>query len=204
MKIISKPMGDFQTNCYIVSTKSCEFIIDPGMNALSWIKQNAKNPIAILNTHGHFDHVWSNADVKSEFNIPIYCPKNDVFMLSLDPFGMGMPQSQADYEVKPDEEINFENIKVKFHFFSGHTPGCSAIEIKEDNETILFSGDFIFNGSIGRTDFPYSNSKDMIKSINKILTWDRDIEIYSGHGTPTQLSNEKSNLKKWINYLESN
>ncbi len=197
MDIKFKPMGQYQTNCYIVSLDGKDIIIDPGVDAFSWIKDNAKNPIAILNTHGHFDHVWSNNEVKEYFNIPIYCPKDDVFMLENDPFSQGTPKSVADFEVEHDEVIILNGTNITFHHFAGHTPGCSAIEIGDN----LFSGDFIFKGSIGRVDFPYSNSSDMKKSINKVLSWEKDFNIYSGHGEPTTLNNEKESLKSWLNYL---
>lgn len=64
MNIKVKPMGEYQTNCYIVSINDMDFIIDPGMGATEWVMQNVTNPIAILNTHGHFDHVWSNAELQ--------------------------------------------------------------------------------------------------------------------------------------------
>ena len=197
MGIKIQPMGDYQTNCYIVSVKDKDFIIDPGVGATSWVKKNAKNPIAILNTHGHFDHVWSNKEVSELLNLKIYTPKEDNFMLQKDPYDMGMTPSTADVLVDYDEEIDFDGIKVKFHFFPGHTPGCSAIEI--DNN--LFSGDFIFNGSIGRCDFPFSDPSLMIKSIDKVLSWDRDITIYPGHGPSTTLNKERNSLENWKNYL---
>ena len=197
MGIKIQPMGDYQTNCYIITVNNKDFIIDPGVGATSWIKQNVKNPVVILNTHGHFDHVWSNKEVSDLFGLKIYTPKNDNFMLQKDPYNMGMTPSSADYLVEPDEEIDFDGVKVKFHFFPGHTPGCSAIEI-DDN---LFAGDFIFKGSIGRCDFPYSNPDEMIKSLDKVLKWERDIKIYPGHGQPTTLNNERSSLENWKNYL---
>ena len=197
MGIQIQPMGEYQTNCYIVTVNNKDFIIDPGVGATKWIKQHVKNPIVILNTHGHFDHVWSNKEVSDLYDLKIYTPENDNFMLEKDPYGFGMTPSCADVLVKPDEEFDFDGIKVKFHFFPGHTPGCSAIEIDGN----LFSGDFIFNGSIGRTDFPFSNPQSMIKSIDKILAWDRNIRIYPGHGSSTTLTAERSSLIKWKNYL---
>lgn len=197
MDIKIQPMGDYQTNCYIVTLEDKDFIIDPGVGAAKWVKQNVKNPVAILNTHGHFDHVWSNQELKEELNIPLYIHEKDAFLLTQDIFGRGTPPSTPDYLVKNDESIEIDGIEIKYHFFPGHTPGCCAIEI---NNT-LFSGDFIFYGSIGRCDFPYSVPKDMINSINKILLWDRDIQIYPGHGLNTSLERERTNLKKWLNYL---
>ncbi|MFW2554860.1 MBL fold metallo-hydrolase [Aliarcobacter butzleri] len=192
MEIKLHPMGDYQTNCYIVTIDNKDIIIDPGVGALSWIEANAKNPIAVLNTHGHFDHVWSNQIVKETFDIKLYTPKDDSFMLTLNPYNMGMPPSYADVLVNPDEEIELEGIKVKFHHFPGHTPGCSVIEI----ENSLFSGDFIFKGTIGRFDFPNSDAKLMKQSINKILTWKNNFHVYPGHGDKTTLQNEIETLKQ--------
>lgn len=197
MEIKLHPMGDYQTNCYIVTIDNKDIIIDPGVGALSWIEANAKNPIAVLNTHGHFDHVWSNQIVKETFDIKLYTPKDDSFMLTLNPYNMGMPPSYADVLVNPDEEVELEGIKVKFHHFPGHTPGCSVIEI----ENSLFSGDFIFKGTIGRFDFPNSDAKLMKQSINKILTWKNNFHVYPGHGDKTTLQNEIETLKQWERHI---
>jgi glyoxylase-like metal-dependent hydrolase (beta-lactamase superfamily II) len=197
MDIKIKPMGDYQTNCYIVTLQGKDFIIDPGVGATSWVKQNVSNPVAIFNTHGHFDHVWCNAELQKELNVKLYCPKDDTFMLQNDPFNLNKTPSFPDVNVNPNEEFDFDGVKVKFHFFPGHTPGCSAIEI---NNT-LFSGDFIFNGSIGRVDFPYSNSEDMKESLHKVLQWENDIAIYPGHGSKTTLFKEKPSLNNWLSYL---
>ena len=197
VEIKHQPMGPYQTNCYIVTIDGKDLIIDPGVDATSWVIQNTTNPIAILNTHGHFDHVWSNKELKDKLNIPIYCPKDDCFMLEDDPFSQGTPKSCADIKVDEDKSFNIDGIEFSFHHFPGHTPGCSAISIGDN----LFSGDFIFSGSIGRVDFPYSNPTDMIKSINKVLTWEKDFVIYPGHGDKTTLNNENNSLKNWLNYL---
>lgn len=197
MEIKSQPMGAYQTNCYIVTINNKDLIIDPGIDATQWVMKNVKNPIAILNTHGHFDHIWSNKELKNNLNIKIYCPKGDAFMLENDPFGQGTPSCKADVLVMPNEEIFLDGIKVKFHHFPGHTPGCSAIEINDS----LFSGDFIFQGSIGRVDFPYSSPNDMKNSIRRILDWNSDYSIFPGHGPKTSLYKEKASLKAWINYI---
>ena len=197
MDIKVQAMGDYQTNCYIVTIDNKDIIIDPGVNALRWISSKVTNPIAILNTHGHFDHVWSNQEVKDKYNIKIYTPKDDNFMLEKDPYGLGMPPSTADFLIKPDEEIELEGIKIKFHHFPGHTPGCSAIQINEH----LFTGDFIFKGTIGRFDFPNSNATLMKQSISKILKWNEDFHIYPGHGDKTTLKSEIQTLKQWERHI---
>jgi len=197
MEILSKPMGDYETNCYIVRFEKFDIVIDPGIDAVSWVLANTTNTKAILNTHGHFDHVWSNQELSRELNAPIYCPIDDCFMLENDPFGYGTPPSKARFQVGPDETITIENIDIKFHHFSGHTPGNSCIAIDDQ----LFSGDFIFRGSIGRSDFPFSSSEDMKKSIQKILTWTKDYDIHPGHGPSTTLKREQKQLSRWLDYL---
>jgi len=198
MEIKIQPMGATQTNCYIVTIDGKDIIIDPGMNATKWVLDNVSNPVAILNTHGHFDHVWSNAEVKKALNIPIYCPKDDIFMLSSDPLGQGTPKSTADYEVVGDEKLSIEGITVNFRHFPGHTPGCSIIEI----EDVWFSGDFLFEQSIGRWDFPASNGEDMIKSIEKALKIKEDYTVYPGHGLSTTLKAEQRVLPFWIEQVK--
>lgn len=197
MQIKSNPMGDYQTNCYIVTNGEEDIIIDPGVGATSWVKSSVKNPVAILNTHGHFDHVWSNKELSEMFKIPIYCPKDDVFMLKDDIFDKGLTSSKADIEVKPDEEFLLCGLSVKFWHFPGHTPGCSAIEI----QNALFSGDFIFKRSIGRVDFPYSSPDDMKDSINKVLGFKDNLDVYPGHGEATTLKEEQATLPAWLRFI---
>ncbi len=197
INIKQKPCGLYMTNCYIVEKDEKELIIDPGIEADSWVKENVENPIGILNTHGHFDHVWSNAELKKYFDIPIYTPKYDVFMLSSDPFDQGTPPSKADIEVNEDEEFNQDGIGFKFLFFPGHTPGCSAILV----EDAFFSGDFIFKNSIGRVDFPFSSSQSMKESIEKFMKIEDNYDVYPGHGEKTTVYEEQKTLPNWLNYI---
>lgn len=197
MNIKMQPMGPYETNCYIMTVDNKDFIIDPGMGATQWVMKNVTNPIAILNTHGHFDHIWSNDELAKKLDIPLYCPKDDCFMLQNDPLGKGAPKSIPDFQVEHDEKIILEGVEIIFHFFPGHTPGCSAIEI----DNTLFSGDFIFKNSIGRVDFPFSSPEDMKKSLQKVLSWEKDFIIYPGHGERTKLSIERESLKGWFAYL---
>ncbi|HIP14054.1 MAG TPA: MBL fold metallo-hydrolase [Sulfurimonas autotrophica] len=197
MNIQSKPMGPYQTNCYIVTIDKKDLIIDPGVGATDWVLKHIKNPIAILNTHGHFDHIWSNQELKQKLNIPIFCPEADVFMLEKDPFGQGTPNSNADVSVKPDEVITIEDISITFLHFPGHTPGCSAIEIGDN----WFCGDFLFKGSIGRVDFPYSNPEDMKKSLKKAMNYKNNVTLYPGHGPISTLETEKRNISYWLRVI---
>ena len=194
MQIKIQPMGYTQTNCYIVTIDGKDLIIDPGMDATEWVIKNTTNPVAILNTHGHFDHVWSNAELKQKLKIPIYVPKADLFMLEDDPLGQGTPPSKPDYLVEGDATLDIKGIKVIYRHFPGHTPGCSIIEI----EDVWFSGDFLFQQSIGRWDFPSSSGEDMAQSLEKAMKIKEDFTLYPGHGPSTTLKAEQRIMPFWI------
>ena len=193
MEILVKPCGEFQTNCYIVDRK---IIIDPGIGAFEFVKENVENPVAIINTHGHFDHIWDDAKIKKYYNIPVYIHKEDAFFLQKDPFGYNPPTLRADFLLEEgDYEIGGYNIKIRH--FPGHTPGSISIEIGEN----MFSGDFIFDGSIGRVDFPFSDSKKMQESIKKFLKITYDKTVLPGHGGVTTIKKAKKFLPMWLAYL---
>ncbi|RUM61729.1 MAG: MBL fold metallo-hydrolase [Sulfurimonas sp.] len=194
MTIQSEPMGAYQTNCYIVSIDGKDIIIDPGVDAMSWVMRHVENPVAILNTHGHFDHVWSNQELKEALNIPLYTPKDDVFLLQNSTFMPELPHSFPDVEVDGDSEITIAGIPVIFRHFPGHCPGCSTIEIGD----AMFSGDFIFENSIGRVDFPYSDANAMKESLKRFEKIPYDKVVYPGHGGATSIAKEQRNVAYWL------
>jgi len=198
MEVKIQPMGATQTNCYIITVDGKDLIIDPGMGATKWVLDNVSNPVAILNTHGHFDHVWSNHEVKEALKIPIYCPKDDIFMLHHCPLGQTVPPSKADHAVENDEALDIEGIKIQYRHFPGHTPGNSIIEIGD----IWLSGDFLFQQSIGRWDFPYSSGPDMLKSLEKALNIEGDFTVYPGHGLSTTLKAEQKVIPFWMEQVK--
>ncbi len=109
MELLSKAFGVYETNCYILKSKVGDFIIDAGIDSASWVCENAKNPLAILNTHGHFDHIWCNAELREQLQIPIYCPKGDCFMLKSDCFNLGLTPCAPDFEAMPNEIFTFKS-----------------------------------------------------------------------------------------------
>ena len=193
MEILVKPCGEFYTNCYIVDRK---IIIDPGVGAFDFVKKYAKNPIAIINTHGHFDHIWDDKKIKEYFNIPIYIHKDDAFFLEYDPFNYNPPKVKPSFLIK-EGDLKIGDYDIKIRHFPGHTPGSITIEIGEN----MFSGDFIFDGSIGRVDFPYSDPKKMKESIKKFLKISYNKKIYPGHGPMTSIEKAKKFLPMWLDYL---
>jgi len=198
MEIKIQPMGATQTNCYIVTVEGKDFIIDPGMGATQWVLDNVNHPIAILNTHGHFDHVWSNAQLQEKLKIPLYCPKDDSFMLQKCPLGQLTPPSTPNHEIIGDETLEIKGVKIQYRHFPGHTPGCSIIQIKD----VWFSGDFIFQQSIGRWDFPFSSGEKMIKSLEKAMRIEENYTIYPGHGLSTTLKAEQKVMPYWTEQVK--
>ena len=197
MKIQVQPMGPYQTNCYIATVDGKDFIIDPGVGATQWVLEHVTNPVAILNTHGHFDHVWSNQELKEKLNIPLYTQNGDVFMLEHSDMMPDLPPSYPDVEIEGDSEFEIEGVRIKYRHFPGHCPGCSTIEI----EGAMFSGDFIFERSIGRCDFPFSSPEDMKKSLQKFKGIKYDKTVYPGHGGTTSIQAEQMNSDYWIRAL---
>lgn len=198
MTIKKQPMGNYQTNCYIVSIEGKQIIIDPGMGATDWVMQNVSNPVAILNTHGHFDHVWSNQELKEKLGVPLYTPKDDIFLLQSSEWMPELPPSKPDIAVDGEEvDFDIEGIAVKFRHFPGHCPGCSTIEIAD----AMFSGDFIFERSIGRVDFPYSSPEAMKKSLKRFMDLNYDKTIYPGHGGSSTIKAEQRHVPYWINAI---
>lgn len=163
MKIDKIVVGDYQTNCYVLTLNNNCIVIDPG-DDYEKIQEKVgnKNIKAIIITHYHFDHVGALNNFKSKI---------------------------IDYKYKD----GFYKIN-DFEFNIIHTPGHKedCITIYFEKEKIMFTGDFIFKNSIGRTDLG-GNTKDMIESINKIKHYDDSIIIYPGHGEYTTLSSEKEN-----------
>lgn len=185
MKQLVKPMGrGYQTNCYILIQNDKSLIIDAGIDATDWVIANAPNPVAILNTHGHFDHIWSNSALQEKLNIPIYIHKLDEPMLRADPYALGTPPSKADVLVENEEWISLDGFKFRFVHMAGHTEGCCMIEFEDR----IFSGDFLFDGTIGRYDFPHSNEDHMRESLERFMReFTTDKPIYAGHGNATSV-----------------
>jgi len=196
LKLKYQPMGEYQTNCYIVTVNGKDFIVDPGVGAASWVEQNVTNPVAILNTHGHFDHIWDNAQLKKMFNIPIVIHKSDAFFLEREQFGIPLPKSKADIEVE-EGEIEIAGEKINFLHFPGHTPGSCVIDFGD----FWCSGDFIFEGSIGRVDFPFSDPQAMKESLKRFKAISYDKPIYPGHGNPTTIKREQQYVNYWLKAL---
>ena len=198
MQILKKAFGEYATNCYILKGEQGDLVIDPGQGSFDWVMQNTGKIAAVLNTHGHFDHVYDDAKLQRA-GAKIYIHESDAFMLRADPFETMPEPIEADVLVKGQEQsFEIAGFNVKFSLFAGHTPGSCMIEAGG----VIFSGDVIFKGSIGRWDFPFSSGAQMRESLHKILQIKGDFTLYPGHGPNTSLAAERQNLKYFLQLFE--
>ncbi|WP_394274045.1 MBL fold metallo-hydrolase [Peptoniphilus lacydonensis] len=197
-KIIKLVVGDLQENCFILFDENKDaFIVDPGdssKNIINVIEKNNLSTKFILLTHGHFDHVGAVAALKEKYNVPIYLSEKDKNFLEkpeevrASAFGIQIEPAKVDYFVKDKDEIKFSQDIIKVIETPGHTIGSVCYLFKN----LLFSGDTLFNGSIGRTDFPESDHNLMMESLKKLKNLDDDIFVLSGHGPESQMNYEKN------------
>lgn len=168
MEIDKVVVGDYQTNCYIVSIDNNCIVIDPGDEYYK-IKEKIrkKNVLAVLLTHSHFDHVGALRNF-TDNNVKIY-----------------------RFDNLEEKEYKISDFLFKVIFTKGHTN--DSVTFYFEKEKIMFTGDFIFENSIGRTDLPTGNFNEMLKSIEMIKKYDEEILIYPGHGNSTKLGLEKIN-----------
>ncbi|WP_453994997.1 MBL fold metallo-hydrolase [Bacillus nitroreducens] len=195
------PLGPLQTNAYILSNtqKDC-VIFDPGgdgqkLNTV--IRQQGLTPVAILLTHAHFDHIGAIDDVLAQWNIPVYIHEKEKEWLK-DPALNGSASfipgheilSKVEPTILPKEGV-FSIGEFTFDLFytPGHSPGSASYYSKEVG--VVFSGDALFQGSIGRTDLPGGSHNQLLTSIHeKLLTLPEDTIVLSGHGPETTIEAE--------------
>lgn len=195
MKIKTFVLGVMQTNCYIVSNDENHcMIIDPGAQGKKVAKYLEENELvldAILLTHGHFDHIGAVDYLYDKYHCPIYIHHEDIEMLTNSrlnlsylekPFSLSAPVTPAS------EHMEISGFKICWFHLPGHCPGASMIYLEDKN--VIFSGDVLFNGSIGRFDFPNSSKYDTLTSIEKIKTFNFDATLYPGHGPSSTLRSE--------------
>lgn len=201
IKIKTIVVGFLEVNCYIVwdSETLKGIIIDPGDNAndiLSFVKENNLNIRYIFNTHGHVDHIGANNAVKTALNCKVGIHPNDKEMLG-DSFKNGADFLMFNYTRCHYDLLLADNYEIKVNNFSIkviHTPGHSqgGICFLIPKEKILFSGDTLFSGGIGRADFYGGDYKQLISSIEKkLFVLDPQTKVYPGHGEPTTIAKEK-------------
>lgn len=202
MKWTQIPLGLVQANCYLLENEYNEaVIIDPGGEGerlISLVENKSLNPKAILLTHAHFDHIAAVDVLRREWSIPVYLHHAEQEWLA-DPAKNASATLPEVYEtiISPADEIIEEEGILKVDSFSfevietpGHSPG--SVSFYNQRESVVFSGDALFSGSIGRTDLYGGNHEQLMSSIaEKLLVLPDDVVVASGHGPETTIVREK-------------
>lgn len=199
MKILSLSLGSFQTNCYIIfdeNTKAC-CVIDPGFEPdkiIKCIKENQLKPYYILLTHGHGDHIGAVPQLKEAYpEAKVMIGANDQYRLANPHLSLlSMMGSQAvmtaDQTLKDGDIIQIDSISIKVLDTPGHTEGGISLL----GSGVVFVGDTLFQGDVGRTDLPGGDGKKLVKSIQqKLYVLPDDTVVYPGHGPATSIGEEK-------------
>jgi hydroxyacylglutathione hydrolase len=191
-------VGRLQTNCYIIQSEDDGIIIDPGdepERILRFVKDLKLTPKLIVATHTHFDHVLGVERVRKDLHIPFAINKEDLEILEsmqarVRQF-MGfsaLPPPKVDQFLRDGQLITLGQDKVRVLHTPGHSPGSISLV----GQGFVFTGDALFNQSIGRTDLPGGDTDTLIRSItNRLFNLDDDTIVYPGHGPETSIGNEK-------------
>lgn len=187
-----------ETNCYIFGSKKSQevAIIDPGADydRIRQVLDDKKLiPKFIINTHGHIDHIGAN----HKFRLPIYIHREDADFLT-DPT-RNLAAFYANFVISPKanriledgDEIEISGIRLKVLHTPGHTPGGISLYYNG----LVFTGDALFDGGIGRTDFPYGDQEKLISSIkNKLMKLNDNVIVLPGHGASTTIGEQR----RWV------
>lgn len=196
----------FSENTYILFDENKEAIVfDPGCYTVNekkllkkYIDDNGLKIKRLINTHCHLDHIFGNTFIEEEYGVTMECHVNEIPVLARAPiagdmFGVPTPaQPTPSVFIEDNAEIEVGQMKLKAILAPGHSPGslCFYNEV----EKFLIGGDVLFYGSIGRTDLPGGNHKQLIDSIlSRLMPLPEDVKVHSGHGRETTIGFEKYN-----------
>ena len=193
-------VGLMCTNCYIVINKDTNeaLVIDPGEKSeflIDKLKNDGVKPVAVLVTHGHFDHINGAEAFAEAFGIQIYIHEDDRETLSdIEMNASNWVNRQkayhADVFLKDEQELDLAGIHIRVLHTPGHTPGGCCYYLPYEN--VVFTGDSLFCQSVGRTDFKKSNHSDLVRSVKaKLLTLPEQTIVYPGHEETTTIGHER-------------
>ena len=193
-------LGPVYTNCYFLKNKATDelVIIDPAdcpEKIEQKVSQMNGKPVAVLLTHGHFDHIMAAQAVKKKYNILIYACRQEEEMLREPSVNMTAHYGR-DCSITPDRFLDdldvFEvaGFSIQMIHTPGHTKGSCCYYLKD--EDVLFSGDTVFCGSVGRTDFPGGSMAQIVRSLHKLVdSLPEETEVFPGHDASTTIGYEK-------------
>ncbi|MBS4534230.1 MBL fold metallo-hydrolase [Clostridium sp. D2Q-14] len=194
------PCGVFQANCYVVGSENSGkgIVIDPAGDVDKIMKIVYEHELTIeyiILTHGHGDHIGGLLELKDKTKAPILIHSLDKDMLMNKEINLSNQMPMEPVEINPDktvedgETLALDDFEINIIHTPGHTPGSISIKI----DKTIFTGDTLFKGSIGRTDLIGGSYDDIIDSINKkLVKYDNDVTIFSGHGPSSTIGIEKS------------
>ena len=207
----------FAENTYILSDETAEcIIIDPGCytekerNQLSlYLQENQLQPVRLLNTHCHIDHVFGNRYVSEKYQLGLEMHRAEIPVLNslstvAQMYGIPDVQQSPDPSHFIDEGsvIQFGNSQLEVLFTPGHSPGSISFYCKE--QQFVIGGDVLFEGSIGRTDLPGGDYDTLMNSIlQKLMPLPDDVIVYSGHGNPTKVGTERKSNPFILNHHQA-
>jgi hydroxyacylglutathione hydrolase len=194
----------FEENCYLayLEGRSDCLVVDPGFDPaqiLDELDRLKLVPAAILNTHGHIDHIAGNGELKRRWpDCPLVIGRGDATkltdaMLNLSgPFGMGLVSPPADHTVDDGQQINYAGIELEVLAVPGHSAGEMVYLSRSNAPPLAFVGDVIFAGSVGRSDFPDGDHESLIEGIrSRLFTLPDATVLLPGHGPATTVGREK-------------
>jgi glyoxylase-like metal-dependent hydrolase (beta-lactamase superfamily II) len=205
------PAGVWDTNCYVVAPAPGEecVVIDPGQDAADGVeeilREHRLRPVAVLLTHGHLDHIWSVVPVCGAHDVPAYIHPDDRDLLTDPGKGLGIAIGQLFGGLEftePDDvreiadatTLTMAGLELTVDLAPGHTPGSITFRTAgtADTEPVLFSGDLLFAGSIGRTDLPGGDYPTILRSLARVaLPLADETIVLSGHGPATTIGRER-------------
>jgi glyoxylase-like metal-dependent hydrolase (beta-lactamase superfamily II) len=202
MQVKCMPLGMIGTNCYIFwddNSKECA-IVDPGddgAQVAAVIRGLKLEPVGILLTHSHFDHILGIPGLREEWQgLPVYCHPNDIpEEVSETMFGMTTPTLAAFGDIArytEGDKVQVGPLTVEVLNTPGHTKGSVTLKVGD----VLFTGDTLFRGSMGRTDLPGGSYEQLMSSLGKLAKLPGDYKVYPGHEGFSTLENERQ-----VNYF---
>jgi len=213
MLIAGFSAGPWSTNCWVVSPGASQecVVIDPGYESSDQISQiiseNKLKPVAVLLTHGHIDHMWSVTPIADGYEIPAMIHAADSSWLA-DPVSSLSEESQLLVQTlggkfqepkvlqtfSQNQNMTIAGLNLDILCAPGHTPGSVMFRFNDINQSLLFSGDVLFQGSIGRTDLAGGDWPSMQDTLqNVVIPLSDDLAVLCGHGPQTTIGDEKQN-----------